>query len=325
MSYDLDFEQPLAQLEQQIAAFQEKQSVLTQEEEMELQKLKEELRRRTAAVYQDLTPWQTVLIARHKDRPYALDYIRLMCTDFFELRGDRQFGDDPAIVAGFATIGTIPVMLIGQQKGRTLKEKQFHNFGMPHPEGYRKANRLMHMAEKFRLPVICLIDTPGAFPGLEDEERGQAGAIASNLYLMARLRAPILSVVIGEGSSGGALALGIADRLLMLEHSIYTVAAPEAAASILWRDASFAPQAADAMQINAHSLLSMRIADELVPEPIGGAHHDHQLAADHLKNALTKNLLMLGQLSLEELLHRRYQKLQTIGLFELANASPSAK
>src|SRR5207249_11811688 len=251
MAYELEFEKPLAELEKKIIGLQRKGERLRPDEHKQLQEMERDLRHRTEEIYSQLTSWQTVLVARHKDRPYAADYIRLMCEDFFELHGDHAFGDDHAIIAGPAKLDGNTVMLVCHQKGRDMKEKQFRNLGMPHPEGYRKAGRLMQQAEKFGFPVICLIDTPGAFPGLPDEERGQSEAIAANLYLMSRLQVPIIAVVIGEGGSGGALAIGVADRILMLEHSIYTVAMPEASASILWRDKVFAPQAAEAMRISA--------------------------------------------------------------------------
>jgi len=272
-----------------------------------------------------LTSWQTLQIARHKDRPYAADYLRLICDDFIELHGDRAFGDDHSILAGLAILGGNTVMFVCQQKGRTAKEKQYHNFGMPHPEGYRKAYRLMSLAEKFNIPLVCLIDTPGAFTSLEDEEHGQASAIAANLYLMSRLCIPIISVVIGEGSSGGALAIGIADRLLMLQYSIYTVAAPEAAASILWRDKSFAQDAANAMKISACELLETpHLVDELVPEPAGGAHNDYVLTADYLKKTLLKHLGELRQLSLDELLERRYRKYRLLGACSLVETASNS-
>jgi acetyl-CoA carboxylase carboxyl transferase subunit alpha len=268
-----------------------------------------------------LTSWQTIQLARHKDRPYSSDYIKLMCDDFIELHGDRAQGDDHAILAGLGTLAGRTVMFVGQQKGRTPQEKQYHNFGMPHPEGYRKTHRLMALAQKFNVPLVCLIDTPGAFPALEDEKRGQSGAIASCLYHMSMLRVPVISAVIGEGCSGGALALSIADRLLMLEYSIYTVAAPEAAASILWRDTAFAPDAANAMKISAHELLATNVIDELVPEPEGGAHLDHALAATYLKEAILKHLNELKKLPLEKLLEQRYRKYRTIGTFSLSDGT----
>ncbi|MBV8821583.1 MAG: acetyl-CoA carboxylase carboxyltransferase subunit alpha [Ktedonobacteraceae bacterium] len=313
MPYDLEFEKPLVELEKKMHALQRKGDHLKADERVQLQHMERELRWRTEEIYKNLTSWQTVQVARHKDRPYAADYIRLLCDDFFELHGDRVFGDDHAVMAGPAKLDGQKVMLICQQKGRDTKEKVFRNFGISHPEGYRKAHRLMQQAEKFGLPVICLIDTSGASPALEDEERGQAEAIAANLYLMARLQVPILAVVIGEGGSGGALAISVADRILMLEHSIYAVASPEAAASILWRDTSFAPQAAEAMRISARELYRLGLIDELVPEPPGGAHRNQRLAAANLKAVLLKHLAELKPLSLDELLEKRYRKFRSIG------------
>ena len=315
MAYDLEFEKPLAEVEKRISGLQRRSDRLKHNEQLQLQETERELRRRTEEIYKNLTAWQTVQVARHKDRPYAADYIRLMCDDFFELHGDRAFSDDHAIIAGVTKLDGSTAMMICHQKGRDMKENQFRNFGMPHPEGYRKAARLMQQAEKFGFSIISLIDTPAAFPGLEDEERGQAEAIASNLYLMSRLQVPIIAVVTGEGGSGGALAISIADRLLMLEYSIYSVAPPEAAASILWRDKAFAPQAAEAMRISARELKALHLIDELVPEPLGGAHHDYQLAADNLKAALLKNLTKLKEIPVDELLEKRYQKFRNIGKF----------
>lgn len=313
MSYDLDFEQELATSAQKIRELQ--QTCNDDTTQHQLDEAIHDLHTQTKEVYSHLTSWQTVQVARHKDRPYAADYIEHMCDDFMELHGDRAFADDHAIMAGLGKMGGNTVMFVCQQKGRSTKEKQYHNYGMPHPEGYRKAYRLMSLAEKFNVPLVCLIDTPGAFPGLEDEERGQSAAIAENLVLMSRLRVPVVSVVIGEGGSGGALALSVADRLLMLEHSVYTVAAPEAAASILWRDKSFAPAAAEAMRISAHELVETNIIDELVPEPVGGAHHNYSLAAGYLKEMLLKHLDELERYPVDELLERRYQKYRAIGSF----------
>lgn len=313
MDYDLDFERELAAAAQEIRGLQ--QECASDEGQRQLENALHHLRQRTKEIYSHLTPWQTVQVARHKDRPYAADYISLMCEDFFELHGDRTFADDRAILAGTGTVMGETVMFVCQQKGRDTREKQLCNFGMPHPEGYRKAYRIMKLAEKFHMPIVCLIDTPGAFPGLEDEEHGQSGAIAANLYLMSRLRVPIISVVIGEGGSGGALALSVADRLLMLEHSVYTVAAPEAAASILWRDKSYAPDAADAMQISARELLTTGIIDKLVIEPVGGAHRNHCLAAGYLKEALLEQLNELKQIAPDTLIEQRYQKYRNIGPF----------
>src|SRR5256886_6116536 len=323
MAYDLEFEKPLAELEKKIAGLQRKGERMKPDEHRQLQEAEQDLQHRTEEIYRNLTAWQTVQVARHKDRPYAADYIRLMCENFFEMHGDRTFGDDHAIIAGIATLDGSTVMLVCHQKGRDAKEKQFRNLGMPHPEGYRKAGRVMQQAEKFGFPVVCLIDTPAAFPALADEERGQAEAIASNLYLMARLRVPIVAIVTGEGGSGGALGIGVADRILMLEHSVYSVAPPEAAATILWRDTAFAPQAAEAMRISARELKAIDLVDELIPEPLGGAHHNYSLAADNLKAPLLKNLAELQMLPVDELLERRYQKFRNIGKFGIVPESLS--
>jgi acetyl-CoA carboxylase carboxyl transferase subunit alpha len=320
MAYDLEFEKPLAELEKKISALQRKGERMKGDEHQQLLEAERELRRRTEEIYSKLTAWQTVLVARHKDRPYAADYIRLICDDFFELHGDRTFGDDHAIMTGPATLDGETVMFVCHQKGRDTKEKQFRNLGMPNPEGYRKAARMMQQAEKFGFPIICLIDTPAAFPGLGAEERGQAESIASNLFLMARLRVPIVAVVVGEGGSGGALAISIADRILMLEFSIYSVAPPEAAANILWRDTAFAPQAAEAMQISARELKQIELIDELIGEPLGGAHRNYQAAADNLKEALVKQLASIRRFPIDELVEMRYQKFRNIGKFGRAES-----
>jgi len=323
MAYDLEFEKPLADLEKKIAGLQRKGDRLKPDEHRQLQDAERELRHRTEDIYDNLTSWQTVQVARHKDRPYSLDYIRLICDDFFELHGDRLFSEDHAIIAGPANLDGHTVMLICHQKGRDNKEKQYRNVGMPHPEGYRKAARLMRQAEKFGFPVITLIDTSGAFPGLEDEERGQGEAIAFNLYLMSQLRVPIIATIIGEGGSGGALAMGVADRVLIMQYAIYTVVAPEAASNILWHDKAFAQQAADAMRISARELKSLDLVDELIPEPLGGAHHNHRVAAENLKAALLKNLVELNAIPVDELLEQRYQKFRNIGKFGRAEAQES--
>ncbi|GCE25030.1 acetyl-coenzyme A carboxylase carboxyl transferase subunit alpha [Dictyobacter alpinus] len=315
MAYDLEFEKPLAELEKKISTLQRKGDRLKAEELVQLQDAERDLRHKTEEIYKNLTTWQTVQVARHKDRPYAADYIRLMCDDFFELHGDRSFGDDHAIMAGPATIDGQTVMLVCHQKGRDMKEKQFRNLGMPHPEGYRKAHRLMQQAEKFNMPIVSLIDASGASPGLVDEERGQAEAIAATLYLMPRLKVPIIATVIGEGGSGGALAIGVADRVLMFEHSIYMVAAPEAAASIMWRDSAHASHAATGMRISARELLPLGLIDEILPEPIGGAHRNYHQMAITLKETLKRQLADVGQLSVEELLERRYQKFRNMGKY----------
>jgi acetyl-CoA carboxylase carboxyl transferase subunit alpha len=320
MAYDLDFEKPLVELEKKITTLQRKGERLKAEELVQLQEAERELRQRTEDIYKKLTSWQTVAVARHKDRPYSADYIRLICDEFFELHGDRSFGDDHAIMAGPAKIEGQQVMLVCHQKGRDMKEKQLRNLGMPHPEGYRKAFRLMQQAEKFGMPILTLIDAAGASPGLVDEERGQAEAIASTLYLMPRLRVPIIATIIGEGGSGGALAIGIADRVLMLEHSIYMVAAPEAAASIIWRNSAFASYAAEGMRISARELLPLGLVDEVLPEPLGGAHHNYHQMAQTLKAGLLRNLAEIKQLSIDEMLEKRYQKFRVIGKYALLEA-----
>lgn len=262
-----------------------------------------------------LTAWQRVQLARHPQRPYTLDYFEHMLEDFVELRGDRRFGDDRSIVGGLATIDGMPIMAIGQQKGRNTKENVERNFGMTRPEGFRKAMRLMKLAEKFNFPVLTFIDTPGASPDLQAEERGQAQAIAESLLTMAELRVPIIASIIGEGNSGGALAIGVADRLLMMEHAYFSVVSPEGCASILWRDASHAPEAAEAMRITAEELLAMGIIDSIVQEPAGAAHMDHKLAAERLKSAILRNLHELLDREEEELLENRYEKYRAIGQF----------
>ena len=316
MAYDLEFEKPLAELERKIVALRDRADCLEADEQRQLQELECKLQQCTAEIYTNLSSWQTVQVARHKDRPYAADYIRLIFDDFFELHGDRIFEDDHAIMAGLASLAGKTVMLICQQKGRDTKEKIFRNSGMPHPEGYRKASRLMRQADMLGITIVTFIDTSGASITLGDEERGQSTSIAENLYLMAQLKTPILAIVIGEGGSGGALALSIADHILMLEHTIYSVAAPEAAASILYRDTAFASQVAESMRISAKELKAMNVVDELIPEPLGGAHRNHQRAAANLKTALLRHIEELQQLSMKNLLEKRYQKFRNMGVFE---------
>ncbi|MCS6839247.1 MAG: acetyl-CoA carboxylase carboxyltransferase subunit alpha [Roseiflexus sp.] len=265
---------------------------------------------------QTLTPWDKVQLARHMQRPRTLDYIRGLCDDFVELHGDRRYGDDPAIVGGVGTFEGRTVVLVGHQKGRDARENIRRNFGMPHPEGYRKALRLFQHAEKFGFPVICFVDTPGANPNRESEERGQANAIAENILTMAGLKTPIIACVIGEGGSGGALAIGVGDRILMLEHAIYSVASPEAAASIIWRDAAKAPDAARAMRITAQDLLELGIIDEIVPEPPGGAHTDMATMVATLGDSIRRHLNELLALDIETLLERRYARYRAIGRYE---------
>lgn len=270
---------------------------------------------RLTRIYSQLTPWQKVQVARHKQRPYSLDYLQWAFSDFVELHGDRGYGDDSAIVAGPAALGSRSLIVIGQQKGRDTKENLQRNFGMPHPEGYRKAERLMRQAERMQMPVLTLVDTPGAHAGLEDEERGQAEAIASCISTMLSLRVPTICVVIGEGGSGGALALASADRLLMLEHATFTVASPEAAAAILWRDSAKAPVAAQSMKITAQDLKDLGLVDGIIPEPVGGAHRDHPGAAQQVADAVSSTLDELDAIPTEELLERRYDKYRNLGFF----------
>ena len=315
MAYDLEFERPLSDIEKQIHGIERKGEKMKAEDRTQVRELRQRLDHRTDEIYRALTPWQRVQVARHKDRPYTHDYIKLMCDDFFELRGDRRHGDDRAILGGIASLDGKTVMILGNQKGRDTKEKVECNFGLAHAEGYRKAQRIMRQAERFHLPVVTLIDISGASPDLEAEQRGIAGAIAENLQVMAVLRTPVLAIVIGEGGSGGALGISVADRILMLEHAIYTVASPEAAASILWRDAAFASSAAEAMKITAPDLLELRLIEEIIPEPRGGAHHDHRAAADAVKAAILRNIGELEQLPVEELLEHRYRRYRDIGAY----------
>jgi acetyl-CoA carboxylase carboxyl transferase subunit alpha len=315
VSFDLDFERPLAKLDEQIQSLTRRGDRLTADQRRQIATLQQELERQIDALYANLTPWQRVLVSRHRERPHTTDYVKTTFDDFFELRGDRRYADDRSILAGLASLDGRTVMLIGHEKGRDTKERQECNFGCPHPEGYRKAQRLMLQAERLHLPVITLIDTQGAFPGLEDEERGQAEAIAENLLVMARLRTPIVCAVIGEGGSGGALAIGVGDRLLMLRNAYYTVAAPEAAASILWRDANKAPEAAAAMKISAPDLLEFGLIDRIVEEPRGGAHRDWRAASDLLRAALMEEVNTLAALPLDDLLALRDAKLRNFGVF----------
>jgi acetyl-CoA carboxylase carboxyl transferase subunit alpha len=306
----LDFEKPIAELERKIEELRgnEKAKKELREVELQLDELKRE-------VYSNLTPWQRVKLARHPKRPYSLDYINLILTDFIEFHGDRGFADDKAIVAGPAKLDDIAIMVIAQQKGKDTKENIWRNFGMMHPEGYRKALRLMRQAEKFSMPVLCIIDTPGAFPGIGAEERGISEAIALNLREMTSLKTPIIAVVIGEGGSGGALGIGVANIVLMLENAYYSVITPEGAAAILWRDAAKAPQAAEALKITAQHLLGLGVIDEIVPEPLGGAHRDYETTAANLKKVLKKYFLQLSSLPIDQLLEQRYQKFRNMGKF----------
>lgn len=316
MAFELDFEKPLLDLERQIAHLKrmaEGQRLDVQAEIEPLQRKLGELRRE---IYADLTPMQRVQVARHPRRPYALDYVRSVFSDFVELRGDRLFRDDPAIVGGWARLNERPVVVIGQQKGRDTKENLRRNFGMPHPEGYRKALRLMRQAERFGVPVVTLIDTPGAYPGLGAEERGQAEAIARNLEVMARLRTPLIAAIIGEGGSGGALALGLADRVLILENAVYSVISPEGCAAILWKDASQKERAAQALRLTATDLKELGVVDEIVPEPDGGAHADPAAAGRELGRALERTVRELERIPPDRLLAARAEKFLAMGPVE---------
>lgn len=310
----LEFEKPLLELERRIdelKSFADSQNIDVARELRRLEAKAEELR---AEIYGNLTRWQITQIARHPRRPYALDYVKLLEIDFLELHGDRRFGDDEAVIAGLGSFRGIGLTVVGHQKGRGTKENIRRNFGMAHPEGYRKALRLMRLGAKFDLPVLSLVDTPGAYPGIGAEERGQAEAIAVNLHEMSHLPVPIVVVVIGEGGSGGALGIGVGDAVLMLEYSIYSVISPEGCASILYRDAARAPQAAEAMKIAARDLLELGIIDEIVPEPSGGAHRDPALAAKYVGEAVEKYLSRLAGLAPAELVRRRVERLMSMGV-----------
>lgn len=310
----LEFEQPIAELQAKI----EELRLVGNDNEIniqeEIERLEGKSRTLTESIFSNLTPWQISQLARHPLRPYTLDYIRRIIDDFEELHGDRSFADDHAIIGGLGRVGGRPVMLIGHQKGRDTKEKIHRNFGMPRPEGYRKALRLMKMAERFKLPVLTFIDTPGAYPGVGAEERGQSEAIARNLFEMAGLRVPIIATVIGEGGSGGALAIGVADHLMMLQYSTYSVISPEGCASILWKDADKAPLAAEAMAITSKHLKEFRLVDQIVPEPLGGGHRDMDAVSRNLQTALLQSLDDIAGLPIDELIERRYERLMSYGV-----------
>jgi len=314
----LDFEQPIAELEAKIEELRyvgDDSEININEEVARLKAKSESL---TKNIFAKLSPWQIARVARHESRPYTLDYLEIIAPDFQELHGDRMYADDPAIIGGIGRVNGRAVMFIGHQKGRDTKERVRRNYGMPKPEGYRKAQRLMRMAEKFSMPIVTLIDTPGAYPGVGAEERGQSEAIAYSLYLMAGLKTPIISVVIGEGGSGGALAIGVGDRLLMMQYGIYSVISPEGCASILWKSAERAEDAAEAMRITADSLSKFGLVDEVLEEPLGGAHRSPKEAAEVLRNALIKNLDELEALSTEQLLEARQRRLASFGQFKEA-------
>jgi len=312
----LDFEQPIAELEAKIDELRYVGDDSEININEEVARLKDKSESLTKSIFAKLSPWQVARVARHESRPYTQDYLDLISPDFQELHGDRMYADDPAIVGGIGRLDGRAVMFIGHQKGRDTKERVRRNYGMPKPEGYRKAQRLMRMAEKFSIPVVTFIDTPGAYPGVGAEERGQSEAIASSLYLMAGLKTPIISVVIGEGGSGGALAIGVGDKLLMLQYSIYSVISPEGCASILWKSAEKAEEAAEAMRITATHLNNFGLVDEVLAEPLGGAHRNPKDMAEVIRNALLSNLDELTQLSTEQLLEKRQLRLASFGQFK---------
>lgn len=313
VKYILDFEKPILELEQKIDEMRSLSSEIDIDLAIEeLEKKKEELR---LNIYKNLTRWQRVQIARHPERPLTLDYFQNVFEDFIELHGDRRFRDDPAVVGGLAKLQNIPVMLVGQQKGKDTKSNVFRNFGMANPEGYRKAKRLFELAEKFNRPILCFLDTPGAFPGIEAEERGQAEAIARNLLIMSSLKVPIIIIITGEGASGGALGIGIGDRILMLENAWYSVISPESCSSILWRSWDFKEQAAEALQLSASDLKKHNIIDEIVNEPIGGAHRNPKEMFDNIKSILIKELKALLKINIEKLIKQRREKFYNMGVW----------
>jgi acetyl-CoA carboxylase carboxyl transferase subunit alpha len=312
----LEFEQPIAELQAKISELR----YVTDDSDInisqEIQTLEGKVENLTSSIFSKLTPWQISQLSRHPNRPYALDYIERMFTDFEFLHGDRAYSDDHPMIGGIGRLDGKPVMVIGQQKGRDTREKIKRNFGMPRPEGYRKAKRLMEMAEKFKMPLLTLVDTPGAYPGIGAEERGQSEAIARNLYILADLKTPIICTIIGEGGSGGALAICVGDRINMLQYSTYSVISPEGCASILWKSAEKASQAAEALGITADRLFQLKLVDDVIPEPLGGAHRDFDTMADRLKHRLIENIDALESVSIDKLLDQRYQKLMDFGHYK---------
>lgn len=311
----LDFEQPIAELEAKIESLKHVGNDAELNLNEEIRRLEAKSRALTESIFKNLTAWQISQLARHPQRPYTLDYVEKIFTNFYELHGDRAFADDPAIVGGIARLEGRPVMIIGQQKGRDTKEKVKRNFGMPRPEGYRKALRLMQMAERFKLPLLTFIDTPGAYPGMDAEERGQSEAIARNLFVMSQLTIPIICTVVGEGGSGGALAIGVGDRMMILQYSTYSVISPEGCASILWKSADKAPEAAAALGITAKRLKELNLVDRVIPEPLGGAHRDPNIMAQSLKISLLETLEQLDAIPIDTLVEQRYQHLMKLGQF----------
>ncbi len=310
----LAFEQPIYDLENQVREIEESADVIEDSEER-IRQLRRRLTKTTEEIYGNLSPWETVQVARHKDRPYTKDYLGLVFDEFVELHGDRQFGDDRAVVTGFAKLDGQKVLVVGHQKGRTFKERSACFFGCAHPEGYRKAMSKMRIAAKFRLPVICFIDTPGAYPGIGAEERGQAWVIAENMFKMSRLETPIINIVIGEGGSGGALGIGVGDQVAILEHAYYSVISPEGCAGILWKSHEYAEQAAQALRFTSKDLLELGVVDSVIKEPLGGAHRDHHQMAARVKMHLVSTLRKLTNAPLEDLLAARYEKFRSMGVF----------
>jgi acetyl-CoA carboxylase carboxyl transferase subunit alpha len=316
MQYFLDFEKPLVELEQKIRELRE-YSTDNVDFSTELKKLEKKAEKLREEIFSNLTRWQRTQLARHQNRPYTLDYVKHVFTDWFEVHGDRNFRDDPALVCGFARFDGEPCVVIGHQKGRDTKEKVYRNFGMPNPEGYRKALRVMQMAEQFQIPIFTFVDTPGAFPGIGAEERGQAEAIARNLREMAALTVPVIVTVTGEGGSGGALAIAVGNRVLMMQYSVYAVISPEGCAAILWSDGTRGPQAAEALKLTAQDIDELgTVIDEVIPEPAGGAHNDYVAAAAQVKKVLKKHLVELRKLSGEELVEQRYRKFRAMTVVE---------
>lgn len=310
----LDFENEIAELESRIQDL-ERQTERTNEVEAEIRALRVDLVEQLRHTYSSLNPWQTVQVARHKNRPYTKDYLNLAFDEFVELHGDKHFGDDRAMLSGFAKIDRFKVMVLGHQKGRTYKERAACHFGCAHPEGYRKAMTKMRLAEKYQLPLICFIDTPGAYPGVGAEERGQAQVIAESMFKMSRLRIPIICVVIGEGGSGGALGIGVGDRVAVLQHAYYSVISPEGCAGILWKSHEFAPKAAESLRFTSSDLAKFGVVDDVLEEPLGGAHRDHHQMATRLKTYLSKTLNALESKTADELVEERYEKFRRIGVF----------
>lgn len=319
-TYALEFEKPLRELSKQLEALEQQSLESSLDLNAEIQSIEKKIETTQRTIYSSLTPWQRVQIARHPKRPYALDYIGMLCEHFQELHGDRQYNDDRALIGGTAFFDDQAIMIIAQQKGRDTKEKIARNFGMPQPEGYRKALRLMKLAEKFRLPLLCFIDTPGAFPGIESEARHVSEAIAVNLREMAMLQTPSIAVVVGEGGSGGALGIGVTDRVLIFENSYYSVISPEGCAAILWKDGTAAPKAAEALKLNAATLEGLGVVDEVIAEPMGGAHYNPAQAAAALRYSIQKHLNDLRGLDTTRLLETRYERYRKLGVFEEVGA-----